>query len=408
VLALVLLAPGAASATGIADAVSVWSELARITGVQAAGLAAYTITLAARHRGVTAAFGIDGALGLHRATGTATVALVGVHIVAVLLDDPANIALLHPLDAPARAAAGVGACVTLTMLVALAAARHRVVPIPHDVWRWGHQGLATAAGALAVLHVAWVDRLIHSPLWAAWMALLLLASAAAMVARWVWRPAQAARFMVRDIRALTPDVSTVVLTPLDRFDFRAGQFAWLRLSRWRTDTDHPFTMSSSPHDPHLEFTVRHRGDWTTGALRAVRPGHTVWLDGPHGAMTLDRAGPAGIVMVAAGVGVAPMMSMLRTMAHRGDRRPVWLIVPPVHLHAVELHALAAVLDLTICPVLRRPLSADLLGGCLPGPPDMRGLSAYVCGPPTMVDDAVAALVPLGIPQRLVYTERFDR
>lgn len=406
-LALVLLAPVAAAASGVAVAVSAWSELARITGVQAAGLGAYTIALSGRQRSVTAAFGIDGALGLHRGTGTAAVALVGVHVVAVLLVDPANITLLHPLDAPARAAAGLGACITLTMLVALAAARHRI-PIPHDVWRWGHQALAAAAGALAVLHVAWVDRLIHSPLWAAWMALLLLAAAAAMVTRWVWRPARAARFMVRDIAPIAPDVSTVTLAPLDRFDFLPGQFAWLRLSRWRTDHDHPFTMSSSPHDMVVAFDIRHRGDWTGGPLRTVTPGRVVWLDGPHGAMTLDRAGTAGIVMVAAGVGVAPMMSMLRTMAYRGDRRPVWLIVPPVHLHATELLTLSQHLDLTVCPVLRRPLTADQLGDCLPRPQHMRGLSAYVCGPPAMVDDTVAALVPLGIPQRLIFTERFDR
>lgn len=53
-------------------------------------------------------------------------------------------------------------------------------------------------------------------------------------------------------------------------------------------------------------------------------GKRVYLDGPYGAFTIGN--PADMhVLVAGGVGVTPMMSMIRTLADRGDKRPVILL-----------------------------------------------------------------------------------
>jgi len=50
------------------------------------------------------------------------------------------------------------------------------------------------------------------------------------------------------------------------------------------------------------------------------------VDGPYGAFVPDRFGDIDtLVLVAGGVGIAPMMSILRTMADRGDKTPVVLL-----------------------------------------------------------------------------------
>src|SRR5207302_10053039 len=88
----------------------------------------------------------------------------------------------------------------------------------------------------------------------------------------------------------------------------------------------PFTIAFCAHLGLLtEFTIRRSGDFTS-QLRLLRPGSPVWVDGPHGAFTLDLQRTTGLVMIAGGVGITPMMSMLRTLAHRRDRRPHRLLV----------------------------------------------------------------------------------
>ena len=110
------------------------------------------------------------------------------------------------------------------------------------------------------------------------------------------------------------------------FRFTPGQFGWLTL--WGSPfkiTGHPFSFSSSAEaaDGRVEMTIRNLGDFTS-AIPKVSQGQRVYLDGPYGAFTIGN--PADMhVLIAGGIGVTPMMSMIRTLADRGDRRPVTLL-----------------------------------------------------------------------------------
>ena len=80
-----------------------------------------------------------------------------------------------------------------------------------------------------------------------------------------------------------------------------------------------------PHpSPRVDFTIKQVGDFT-GSMRRLRRGDHVHLDGAHGSVTLESHPGRGYVFVAAGVGVTPFLSMLATLADRGDQRPCWLV-----------------------------------------------------------------------------------
>ncbi|MBV8616874.1 MAG: hypothetical protein JOY66_24300 [Acetobacteraceae bacterium] len=72
------------------------------------------------------------------------------------------------------------------------------------------------------------------------------------------------------------------------------------------------------------MTIRKLGDFTRD-IDTVPVGKRVFLDGPYGAFTVHDGRADMLVMVAGGIGVTPMMSILRTMADRGDKRPVILL-----------------------------------------------------------------------------------
>src|SRR5262249_39491059 len=122
---------------------------------------------------------------------------------------------------------------------------------------------------------------------------------------------------------------------------------------------------------------------------------------------------------AGGIGVTPLLSMVRTMADRDDPRPVVLFYGATDWENVtfreELEALRTRLRLEVVLVLEHPhagwtgetgrIDATLLAKRLPK--GRERLQYFVCGPTPMMDAMERALCTLGIAPERVHTERFD-
>lgn len=429
-----LLAPvlhgGSSPAQQARDGSSLLSQLSVGMGLLATSMLVCAVVLPSRVRSLTRTFGIDGVLAIHRFVGLAVVLLVGLHIVLVVVAKPANVALFDLMHAPNRARAAVGATVALGALIALTVLR-RKLRHRYEVWRWAHLALAGTALVLSALHIWWLNHLVRDASMRALFTVLALGVLAVLGYRWLWMPVFGAgrAYVVREIRPESSTVSTLVLEPrrsrarrgYRALEFAPGQFAWLRLSPSVRSEEHPFTIASSAHlGLWTEFTIRHSGDFTS-QLRLLRPGSPVWVDGPHGAFTLDLQRTTGLVMIAGGVGITPMMSMLRTLAHRRDRRPHRLLVVASSIEELlfrgEIRQLQQRLDLTVVEVLRRPppswtgpsgrVDENLLTEVLPGKFRRNQLDYYLCGPPAMVDDVLTVLDGLEVPQPRIHTEQFD-
>ena len=166
--------------------------------------------------------------------------------------------------------------------------------------------------------------------------------------------------------------------------------------------------------------MRHAGDFTR-TLTALPPGTPVWVDGPHGAFSGDIGHCSGFVLVAGGVGITPMMSMLRTAADRGDRRPYRLVVvasrPEDLLFREELGFLRSCLDLVVTEVMRRPtddweghygdLGFGLLSLVLGSTEQPESVDFFLCGPPAMIHDSLEVIDALDVDPGRVHTELFD-
>lgn len=409
---------------------SLWSELSVGMGLLAVSFLVCAVVLPSRLRSLTRTFGIDGVLGLHRFVGLLVAVLVLLHIVLVVAADPVNTGLLDVVHAPRSARAANGATVALSGLIGLAVLRRRL-RYRYEVWRWVHLALAGSVLVLTALHVWWLDHLVRDAAMRAWFVVLSLGVLGVLGYRWLWRPVFGARseYVVREVRAETDTVSTVVLEPRrDRhgvgrraLEFHPGQFAWLRLNPSIRAQEHPFTIASSAYSgAWTEFTIRHRGDFTR-TLRGLRPGSPVWVDGPHGAFSVDLKPSTGLVMIAGGVGITPMMSMLRTLAHRGDRRPHRLVMVARTvdelLFRAELQQLRQCLDLTVIELVRQPpagwtgvtgtVDEALLTTLLPGKFRRDQLDYFLCGPPALVHDVLTVLDGLHVPRPRIHTEQFD-
>jgi predicted ferric reductase len=184
--------------------------------------------------------------------------------------------------------------------------------------------------------------------------------------------------------------------------------------------EHPFSVSSSPElaPGRIELTIKELGDFTR-TIGATAAGDRAYVDGPYGAFSIDRHPARGYVFLAGGIGIAPVMSMLRALADRGDARP------HVLFHAYRrwdrltfreaLEALGTRLDLRIVYVLEEPpdgwdgergrITADLLARYLPE--DRAEREYFVCGPEPMIDATERALRDNGVPMARVRSELFN-
>jgi predicted ferric reductase len=232
-----------------------------------------------------------------------------------------------------------------------------------------------------------------------------------------------APYRVAEIVAERGDAWTLVLQPERQtrmLIFEPGQFVWmtLRASPFAF-AEHPFSISSSPTTrDRLELTIKELGDFTR-TIKTVQPGEAIYLDGPFGAFSIDRYPAAGYVFVAGGIGSAPMMSMLRALADRGDERPHLLILANSRWERVTfreaVHALKARLNLRVVHCLEEPppgwdgesgyVTAAVLERHLPR--ERNRYEYFVCGPEPMIRMVENALYQLGVPLGSFHTELFD-
>ncbi|WP_405056772.1 ferric reductase-like transmembrane domain-containing protein [Kribbella sp. NBC_01505] len=381
------------------------------------------VILPARVSPLIAAFGIETILKIHRCTAKWAVVLVLAHVVVVLIEDPRGLKIFNLLNTTWAARAATASTLALILMVVLAITRSRRQP-RYEGWRMVHNVLAGAVLMTAWMHVWWLRHLMTKPLLAIWFFGTGLLVAALGARRWLWLPLRARRrsYLLQEVRREPGDGVTLTLAA-DRHSgvpFNAGQFAWLKFGTSAfVFEEHPFSISSTADRPGVkQFTIKALGDFTE-LLSALRPGRRVYLDGPYGGFTIEgHDGSAGFMMIAAGVGITPLLSMLRTLADRRDRRRHWLIVAARTVEELmlrpEILEVRKRLNLQVVEVLSKPgpgwtgetgrISGRVLSRYLPRNPSR--LNYFICGPDPMVHTVSHALAARGIPLRRIHTERF--
>jgi predicted ferric reductase len=224
---------------------------------------------------------------------------------------------------------GVG--VLIFILVVVTTANWRLMfNIAYDKWLRFHRLVTLAAIALMTTHILFVSETFKSGLphtlvfVAAGMNLMLISRL------WFRRffPVKR-RFVVSNVEPAGKDAYSVNVQPYagQVFDYIPGQFSFITpVSVNVPKEEHPFTISSTPSRPDaLQFVIRSLGDWTS-KISSLKPGETVFIDGPYGLFShMVSSKNEAIIMIAGGIGITPMLSMLRYMADVDDPRKILLI-----------------------------------------------------------------------------------
>ena len=383
------------------------------SGLAMAGFAVLLLefALSGRYRRLSARVGMDLTMRFHQMMALAALAFLVAHpfLYTDYSQRPGGTGVLLT---PAATVSGMAAWMLLVALVGFAWLRNHL-PWTYEAWRLTHGLGALAVAGFGLHHALDTGRYAAEP----WLRGFWLAGGALAAGALAWtyfaRPfALAARRW--KVAAVTPEAERlwrVVLEPVREREFRfaAGQFAWLKLERPYGLVEHPFSIASAPGQlPRLQFLVKESGDFTRG-IGSVAPGTRAYVDGPYGNFTLAGREGAGIVLIAGGAGIAPILSLARDLAATRDARPVTIVYADRNegqlAARAELEAIAAAPGRTLHLVLGEPLTARSLRACLP-PSGAAGWLHFVCGPPGMIDAVEQWLAGFGVPLGQIVSERF--
>ena len=401
---------------------SFWVELSIALGFVGLTQIGIQFVLIGRFKPLTYPYGIDVVLRYHRQIALVALVFVLLHPVLILVEHPARMALLNPFGGTHASKFGLGAVLLLVGIVVTSVWRERL-GIRYETWRKLHTGLGVLALIFAQAHVSLAGLYINT--W--WKQLLWIASSVGLVALIAhlrllkpWRQKRCP-WRVTGVRKEGGETVNIDIEAVghDGLRFHPGQFAWIKVG------DSPFTMEEHPYSfatsaeetTRLAFGVKALGDFSE-RLQRIEEGTTVYVDGPHGAFSIDRAQAPGYVFIAGGVGITPMMSFLFTMADRGDPRPVLLIystnTESELAYSDEIEELKGRLDLETCYVLDEPphdwpaeegkVTGELLERRLPKERFIRHF--FICGPGPMMDAAEEGLRQQGVPRSHIHLEKF--
>jgi ring-1,2-phenylacetyl-CoA epoxidase subunit PaaE len=232
--------------------------------------------------------------------------------------------------------------------------------------------------------------------------------------------------VARDADALI--VGFDVPEPLrEAFRFTQGQYLTLRAEVDGEDLRRSYSICSGLDDGHLRVGIRllPGGLFSGWAAQHLQPGRTLQVLPPQGRFNvpLDSRARRHLLLIAAGSGITPMLSLIRTMLARephtrctlvyGNRRLASTMfreeledLKDRHLTRFTLHHVFS-REAQDAPLFTGRLDEERVASFLRTlVPAASVDEAFVCGPAGMIDATVAALAAAGVPKDHVHVERF--
>jgi predicted ferric reductase len=406
---------------------SILQELGKSFALLGFMILSLQVLLAARIKWIERAFGMDILIRYHKHMGIFAALLILSHPL-LLAAGKKGWHLLLGFDLPWAVLLGK-ATLALLLVNVLASIWQKSIHLKFETWRCFHDLLGPAVIFFAFIHSWFMGVHLQShALKTLWVVTLVLGVSVYTYHR-IIRPRRlrAHAYRVTEVIPETADVWTVKMAPPDGESIQSyapGQFHFLTFYRKAglPVEEHHWTISSSPaQKDYVSSTIKALGDFTS-TMGLTEKGDKVAVHGAFGRFSyLFHPEEEDLVFIAGGIGVTPLMSMLRHMKDTRDKRSVTFlyanrtqsdIVFPQELSDIEKGGFPALKMVHVLSGAHEGWSGEkghidkekIERHC---GKQLADKTFYVCGPPGMLSAVVAALKELRVPDFRIRTEIFS-
>lgn len=231
---------------------------------------------------------------------------------------------------------------------------------------------------------------------------------------------------VSNVFAETPSIKTFRLVNPSGgsipFAFVPGQFLTLAVALAGRTTKRSYTIASSAAQrDYVEITIKREelGVVSRYLHDRVVPGELLQIAAPQGRFTFSGTEADSIVLIGAGVGITPLMCIVRTLTDRGWNKDIFLLfacrtsgdfvfreeLEHLQRRHPNLHVVATMTraEGTVWMGPKGRLTKELIAHSVP---DISTRRVHICGPAPMMDATRAVLLELGVPSNQIRTEAF--
>jgi predicted ferric reductase len=388
---------------------------------------AMQFVLSARLPWIERPFGLNMVFHFHKTMAVVATLLILMHPLLLASDGPHWNLIFGP-GVDWTIWLGRIALVVLLMHVLFALFR-LVLAINYQAWRFVHDIGAIVLLSLAFFH-SWSagGDLALIPMRFFWSALLL----AAIIA-FLWHKLlrtvllRKSPYEVTDVKQESDGVWTITLSPpkgVQRFNFLPGQFQFITFYRGKhlPVEEHHWTISSSPSQPAiLTSTIKESGDFTASIDKTKR-GDKALVYGPFGRFSyVLHPHERDLVFIAGGIGITPIMSMLRHMRDNAEERRVLLLYANRHENDIVFFDELSEMERANPPIVKVVHVISHASDQWQGerghidlskiqrfcPDELLQQSFYLCMPPAAMDAIIRSLRSAGVADRTIHFERFN-
>jgi propane monooxygenase reductase subunit len=236
---------------------------------------------------------------------------------------------------------------------------------------------------------------------------------------------QEVRTRVVALQPMTRDIVSLKLAAVEpqTFAFKPGQYADIHVPG--ADERRSFSMATTQSTPgQVEFLIKKYPGGKFAALldNGIEVDDEICLTGPYGSFTLKEGHVLPVVCIGGGAGMAPILSLLRHMSETANPRPVRFYygarTPADLFYLDEIAEIGrGLVDFDFVACLSESMDGSVAGSVrveegnvtdvvTRTEPGIGKAEVYMCGPPPMVDAALALLDSHNVPKDQVFYDKF--